>query len=253
MLALRCAIFQGGVEAAQAAVNTLSQLLLLNINLVQALAKRSPGVDEEIPDGVKAVFRLHIQFETFIFTDFREEIDRTDDFAELGGVLRAAFERIYAEVDLAQLILAFAAHGDLGPAQTPRKSRASNHWSERGSQGSLSGRAAFGRADSWKRRSPWDSEQQARPEGSPAFDPMTFKKKPQPERAGPAGAPEEPALGEEAFPDAEGVSVKTDSEQEELRRQQAEFRALERPAEAEQKFADVLGFDAQSPSALASR
>jgi hypothetical protein len=247
VLGMRSSIFIGDIEDKKDDLNLQSQMLSFNVNMIHGLIERQEINDDEIPENIKNVFRLHIEFETFIYTDFREEVEKTDDFNELKEFLKQNYNRIYSELSMEEVITTFSNQGEINQIDTPRKfkSKSSNHWSERGSTGN-----GYSRSDSLANTPGWGSNKRTKPDNSVKDNSMTFKKKDKPEKE---TFDVQKTIGEEDFPDIEEMSIKTDSELEELQKNKQKFRAMEGKTDMQKKFADVLGFDEEDKSEIASR
>jgi hypothetical protein len=246
VLAMRSSIFLGEIEDKKDDLNFQSQVLSFNVNMIHELIEKQEINDDEIPENIKNIFRLHIGFETFIYTDFREEVEKTDDFNELKEFLKQNYSRIYSELSIEEIIISFANHGQISQIDTPRKfkSKSSNHWSERGSHGNV-----YSRSDSLANTPGWGSNRRT-VENSVKDNSMTFRKKNKPEKE---TFEKQEEIGEEDFPEIKEVSIKTDSELEELQKNKQKFKAMEAQTDMQKKFADVLGFDEDEKSEIASR
>ena len=248
VLGMRSSIFIGDIKDKKDDLNLQSQMLSFNVNMIHGLIERKEIDDEEIPENIKNIFRLHIEFETFIYTDFREQVEKTNDFYELKEFLKQNYNLIYSDLSMEEVISAFANQGEINQIDTPRKfkSKSSNHWSERGSTGN-----GFSRSDSLANTPGWGSNKKTVTDNSIKENSMTFKKKNKPEKE---TFDAQKTIGEEDFPEIEEVSIKTDSELEELQKNKQKFKALQGQTDMQKKFADVLGFDnEEDTSEIASR
>lgn len=251
VLSIRTSIFQRNLENSQEELNFLSQMLTININMLENLINEKQMSNDEFGENVRFVFMLHIKFDTFIFTDFKMEIGKTEDFGYLNKFLQKNYSEIYSGLDLEDIILTFADSGKVYLTETPKKfqSKSSNHWSERSSQNRNSNQNTFNRGDSWKPN--WEGQNKSPWEDSPGPNSMTFKKKKQPQEE--EFQEKDRTLKEEDFPDVEDVSIKTDSELEGLRENTRKLEALQATPRPQKGFADVLKVDQEDQSQLASR
>lgn len=250
-LSMQYSIFQSETAENKSELNMLSQILSININMIHSLIENQEIDDGEIPEEIKNIFRLHIEFETFIFTKFVERVNETDDFEEIQDFLKDNFADIYSDIDFKQLILNFSEEEGLGAMETPRKlkTKSSRDWSNRGSHSNnFSKRSNFGRSGT--NGETWDFNKQSTLGPSTNKNSMTFKKKSQPQEM---IEEQENAAKEDEFPDYREVSIKTDSELEELNKNKQQFQLMNNRSSKERMFADVLGFDDQDSSHVASR
>jgi hypothetical protein len=234
-------------------LNMLSQMLSINISMIHGLIESQEIDDNEIPEDIKNVFRLHIEFETFIYTKFVEKVNETDDFDEIQEFLKKNFREVYCDTDFKELILNFSKGNMKKGMETPQKfkTKSSLEWSNRES----------GRNMHTKRSGFSDSSFRGNTQGrdirnnltmgpSTNSNPMTFKKKSQPQEM---YEEQGTSLKEEHFPEYKEVSIKTDSEIEELNKNKQKFKLLNKKSSQEKMFADVLGFEDQDSSHVASR
>ena len=264
-LSMQAPIFLKDTSENKTELNNLSQLLSININLIHSLIEKREIDDEEIPEVIKNIFRVHIEFETFIFTEFVEKVNETDDFEEIDNFLKKRYLEIYEDLQFEGVITSFSKGKSHFAIETPQKfkSKSSNNWSNRGSKSNNDSHQNFFTNNERTSDTPGFGVRSGlkSPIGtSSERNPLTFKKKNKPEQNSfSKGNVEE--IGEDEFPDfdenaASGIkeiSIKTDSELEELQKNKQEFRAMENRTELEKKFADVLGFDENDQSNIASR
>lgn len=246
-------ILRENIQDSRDELNYLIHILTQNINIIDQLVKGQQMNDSEIPENIKHMFKVHINFDSFVFVDFKSEIENTKDADQLHEFFRRNFLEIYAGIDLADVILQFAKSRNVSLVNTPRKfnTKSSNHWSERSSHARGSNPNTFGRNDSWNARSKFGSEIKSPLENSSGVNSMTFKKKKEPQKDQFAHRNE--TLNEEDFPDVEDASMRTDSELEGFRENTRKLEALQPTSQPQKGFGEMLSTKREEQSPLASR